>query len=77
MWGNFILSADKSKQYFVLLASMNLGSTAVIIGGAVAGVVVLGIVVYCCCCRKGKNEEPAEGYVPYSILEASALLTTI
>ncbi|XP_074551436.1 V-set and immunoglobulin domain-containing protein 2-like [Halichoeres trimaculatus] len=58
---NRIGSASCNLTLSVQPGSMNLGSTAIIIGAAVAGVVVLGIVVYCCCCRKGKNEEPAEG----------------
>ncbi|KAM8856193.1 uncharacterized protein AB9W97_020659 [Spinachia spinachia] len=42
--------------------SMNVGSTAAIVGGVLAGVVILGILIYCCCCKKkDKNEQYAEG----------------
>ncbi|KAL7405862.1 hypothetical protein ABVT39_008946 [Epinephelus coioides] len=37
--------------------SMNIGSTAGIIGGVVAALIVLIIIIYCCCCRKKKKEE--------------------
>ncbi|XP_060909362.1 cell surface A33 antigen-like [Labrus mixtus] len=45
----------------VMPGSMNVGSTAAIIGGVIAGLLVLAIVVFCCCRRKGKNEEQEEG----------------
>ncbi|XP_037345410.2 cell surface A33 antigen-like [Pungitius pungitius] len=42
--------------------SMNVGSTAAIVGGVLAGVVILGILIYCCCCKKkGNKEQYAEG----------------
>ncbi|TNN42496.1 Cell surface A33 antigen [Liparis tanakae] len=41
-------------------ASMNIGSTAGTISGAVAALVALIIVIYCCCCRKKKEEEEEE-----------------
>ncbi|XP_047435696.1 cell surface A33 antigen-like [Mugil cephalus] len=48
----------------VMPPSMNIGSTAGIIGGAVAVLIILIIVIYCCCCRKkNKEEEYAMGNV--------------
>ncbi|TNN60894.1 Cell surface A33 antigen [Liparis tanakae] len=42
--------------------SMNVGSTAAIVGGVLAGVVFLGIVIFCCCKKKkGKKDKYAEG----------------
>ncbi|KAK5874185.1 hypothetical protein PBY51_019157 [Eleginops maclovinus] len=41
----------------VMPPSMNIGSTAGIIGGVVALLIALIIVIYCCCCRKKKEEE--------------------
>ncbi|CAJ1079619.1 V-set and immunoglobulin domain-containing protein 1 [Xyrichtys novacula] len=58
---NRIGSASCNLTLSVLPGSMNIGSTAVIIGGVLAGVVVLGIVIFCCCRKKGKNDENAEG----------------
>uniref|UniRef100_H3D8Q8 Ig-like domain-containing protein n=1 Tax=Tetraodon nigroviridis TaxID=99883 RepID=H3D8Q8_TETNG len=44
----------------VLPASMNIASTAGIIGGVLAGIVVLAIIIYCCR-RKAKRPKDAEG----------------
>ncbi|KAM9709668.1 uncharacterized protein ACNS7B_023884 [Menidia menidia] len=44
----------------VMPSSMNMGSTAGIIGGVIAGLLVLGIVIFFCCRRKGKKEYYAE-----------------
>ena len=38
-------------------ASMNIGSTAGIIGGVVAGLIALIVIIYCCCCRKKKKDD--------------------
>lgn len=43
------------------LASMQFGSTAIIIIGVLAGVIIIGVVIFCCCRKKGKKEENAEG----------------
>ncbi|XP_063067662.1 glycoprotein A33 (transmembrane), paralog a [Engraulis encrasicolus] len=48
----------------VMPPSMNIGSTAGIIGGACAALLILIIVIYCCCCRKKKGEEEYEMGVP-------------
>ena len=42
---------------FLSAASMNIGSTAGIIGGVVAALILLIVVIYCCCCRKKNKEE--------------------
>ncbi|XP_076119808.1 uncharacterized protein gpa33b [Alosa pseudoharengus] len=52
---NKIRSVSYNMTLSVMPPSMNIGSTAGIIGGCAAGLVVLLIVVYCCCCRKKKN----------------------
>ncbi|XP_036400625.1 glycoprotein A33 (transmembrane), paralog a [Megalops cyprinoides] len=49
----------------VMPPSMNIGSTAGIIGGSVAALLVLLIVIYCCCCRK--KEQPEEYGVPEEV----------
>ncbi|XP_065815752.1 cell surface A33 antigen-like [Labrus bergylta] len=41
----------------VMPPSMNIGSTAGIIGGVVAALIALIIIIYCCCCRKKEEEE--------------------
>uniref|UniRef100_A0A3Q3GK08 Ig-like domain-containing protein n=1 Tax=Labrus bergylta TaxID=56723 RepID=A0A3Q3GK08_9LABR len=41
----------------VMPPSMNIGSTAGIIGGVVAALIALIIIIYCCCCRKKKGDE--------------------
>ncbi|CAB1327492.1 unnamed protein product [Coregonus sp. 'balchen'] len=54
----FNLTMESSGYY---VSSMNMGSTAGIIGGVVVGALVLLIIlIYCCCCRK--KEEKAEEY---------------
>ncbi|CAK6970791.1 cell surface A33 antigen-like [Scomber scombrus] len=60
---NKIRSATCNLTLAVMPPSMNIGSTAGIIGGVVAGLIVLIIVIYCCCCRKKKEkgEEYAMG----------------
>ncbi|XP_048095482.1 cell surface A33 antigen-like [Alosa alosa] len=52
---NKIRSVSYNMTLSVMPPSMNIGSTAGIIGGCAAGLLVLLIVVYCCCCRKKKN----------------------
>ncbi|KAK5915563.1 hypothetical protein CesoFtcFv8_001143 [Champsocephalus esox] len=54
---NKIRSATCNITLTVMPPSMNIGSTAGIIGGVVALLIVLIIVIYCCCCRKKKKEE--------------------
>nr|XP_046247699.1 cell surface A33 antigen-like [Scatophagus argus] len=54
---NKIRSATCNITLSVMPPSMNIGSTAGIIGGVVAALIVLVIVIYCCCCRKKKQEE--------------------
>ncbi|XP_038576873.1 V-set and immunoglobulin domain-containing protein 2 [Micropterus salmoides] len=58
---NRIGSASCNITLAVMPGSMNVGSTAAIIGGVLAGVVVLGILIFCCCCKKDKKEKYAEG----------------
>ncbi|XP_041647153.1 cell surface A33 antigen-like [Cheilinus undulatus] len=41
----------------VMPPSMNIGSTALIIGLVVLGLIILIVVIYCCCCRKKKEKE--------------------
>uniref|UniRef100_A0A671WZ22 Ig-like domain-containing protein n=1 Tax=Sparus aurata TaxID=8175 RepID=A0A671WZ22_SPAAU len=54
---NKIRSATCNLTLSVMPPSMNVGSTAGIIGGVVAALIVLIVVIYCCCCRKKKKEE--------------------
>ncbi|KAL1021770.1 hypothetical protein UPYG_G00017740 [Umbra pygmaea] len=54
---NKIRSASYNMTLVVLPPSMNIASTAGIIGAVVAAILVLIIIIYCCCCRK-KKEEP-------------------
>ncbi|XP_068173294.1 cell surface A33 antigen-like [Antennarius striatus] len=54
---NKIRSATCNLTLSVMPPSMNIGSTAGIIGGVVAALIVLVIVIYCCCCRKKKQQE--------------------
>ncbi|TMS13429.1 Cell surface A33 antigen [Larimichthys crocea] len=54
---NKIRSASCNITLAVMPPSMNIGSTAGIIGGVVAALIVLIIVIYCCCCRKKKQDE--------------------
>ncbi|XP_029904454.1 cell surface A33 antigen-like [Myripristis murdjan] len=56
---NKIRSATCNITVTVMPPSMNIGSTAGIIGGVVAALIVLIIIIYCCCCRKkgDKDEE--------------------
>ncbi|XP_042349133.1 cell surface A33 antigen-like [Plectropomus leopardus] len=59
---NKIRSATCNVTLAVMPPSMNIGSTAGIIGGVVAALIVLIIIIYCCCCRKKeKKEEYAMG----------------
>ncbi|KAG5851600.1 hypothetical protein ANANG_G00053370 [Anguilla anguilla] len=51
------LCPASSELFFASAASMNIGSTAGIIGGCVAALLLLAIIVYCCCCRKKKDED--------------------
>ncbi|XP_054901207.1 cell surface A33 antigen-like [Poeciliopsis prolifica] len=53
---NKIRSASCNLTVSVLPPSMNIGSTAAIIGAVAIGLVLLIIIIYCCCCRK-KNED--------------------
>ncbi|XP_041729996.2 cell surface A33 antigen [Coregonus clupeaformis] len=58
---NKIRSTKCNLTLSVMPPSMNMGSTAGIIGGVVVGALVLLIIlIYCCCCRK--KEEKAEEY---------------
>ncbi|KAG7234640.1 hypothetical protein INR49_004165 [Caranx melampygus] len=54
---NKIRSATCNVTLSVMPPSMNIGSTAGIIGGVVAALIVLIIIIYCCCCRKKNKEE--------------------
>ncbi|TNN52105.1 Cell surface A33 antigen [Liparis tanakae] len=54
---NKIRSATCNITLSVMPPSMNIGSTAGIIAGAVAALIALIIVIYCCCCRKKKEEK--------------------
>uniref|UniRef100_A0A3Q3X0X5 Ig-like domain-containing protein n=1 Tax=Mola mola TaxID=94237 RepID=A0A3Q3X0X5_MOLML len=56
---NKIRSASCNITLSVMPPSMNIGSTAGIIGGVVAALLILIILIYCCCCRK-KNKEKEE-----------------
>ncbi|KAJ8283085.1 hypothetical protein COCON_G00056040 [Conger conger] len=58
---NKIRSASCNMTLTVMPPSMNIGSTAGIIGGCVAGLLVLVIVIYCCCKKKKKEEDYAMG----------------
>ncbi|XP_026151573.1 cell surface A33 antigen-like [Mastacembelus armatus] len=58
---NQIGSASCNLTLAVMPNSMNIGSTAAIIGAVVAGLLVLGIVICCCCRKKGKKDIYAEG----------------
>ncbi|XP_036966774.1 cell surface A33 antigen-like [Acanthopagrus latus] len=58
---NQIGSASCNLTLSVMPGSMNIGSTAAILGGILAGVVALGIIIYCCCCKKGKKDKNPEG----------------
>ncbi|KAM9765770.1 cell surface A33 antigen-like [Menidia menidia] len=62
---NKIRSAQCNITLSVMPPSMNIGSTAGIIGGVVAALIVLIVIIYCCCCRKKKEgeEEYAMGKV--------------
>uniref|UniRef100_A0A3Q3EET7 Glycoprotein A33 n=1 Tax=Kryptolebias marmoratus TaxID=37003 RepID=A0A3Q3EET7_KRYMA len=57
---NEIDSASCNFTLAVMPGSMNLGSTAGIIGGVLAGLVVLGIIIFCCCRRKNKDKHPED-----------------
>ncbi|XP_031162234.1 cell surface A33 antigen-like isoform X2 [Sander lucioperca] len=50
-------SASYNFTLAVMPPSMNVASTAGIIGGVIAALIVLIIVIYCCCCRKKKKDE--------------------
>ncbi|KAM7014892.1 LOW QUALITY PROTEIN: cell surface A33 antigen-like [Tautogolabrus adspersus] len=54
---NKIRSATCNITVAVMPPSMNIGSTAGIIGGVVAALIALIIIIYCCCCKKKKKEE--------------------
>ncbi|CAJ1049476.1 cell surface A33 antigen-like [Xyrichtys novacula] len=54
---NKIRSATCNITLAVMPPSMNIGSTAGIIGGVVAALIVLIVIIYCCCCRKKKKDE--------------------
>ncbi|XP_032357630.1 glycoprotein A33 (transmembrane), paralog a isoform X1 [Etheostoma spectabile] len=54
---NKIGSASCNLTLAVMPPSMNIASTAGIIGGVIAALIVLIIVIYCCCCRKKKKDE--------------------
>uniref|UniRef100_A0A3B5AGY4 Ig-like domain-containing protein n=1 Tax=Stegastes partitus TaxID=144197 RepID=A0A3B5AGY4_9TELE len=61
---NKIRSASCNVTLTVMPPSMNIGSTAGIIAGAVAALLILGIIIYCCCCRKKNKEEEYAMGVP-------------
>ncbi|KAM6943495.1 cell surface A33 antigen-like [Xenentodon cancila] len=54
---NKIRSASCNLTLSVMPPSMNIGSTAGIIGGVVAALILLIIIIYCCCCKKKKQNE--------------------
>ncbi|XP_045888789.1 glycoprotein A33 (transmembrane), paralog a [Micropterus dolomieu] len=54
---NKIRSATCNITLTVMPPSMNIGSTAGIIGAVAAVLIVLVIIIYCCCCRKKNKEE--------------------
>ncbi|XP_034732702.1 cell surface A33 antigen-like isoform X2 [Etheostoma cragini] len=54
---NKIGSASCNLTLAVMPPSMNIASTAGIIGGVIAALIVLIIVIYCCCCRKKEKDE--------------------
>ncbi|XP_037399096.1 glycoprotein A33 (transmembrane), paralog a isoform X2 [Pygocentrus nattereri] len=57
---NKIRSATCNLTLAVMPPSMNIASTAGIIGGVVAVIAILAVVICCCCCRK--NKDNAEEY---------------
>ncbi|XP_037542459.1 cell surface A33 antigen [Nematolebias whitei] len=57
---NEIDSASCNFTLAVMPGSMNLGSTARIIGGVLAGLVVLGVIIFCCCRKRSKKDIQAE-----------------
>ncbi|XP_043955272.1 cell surface A33 antigen-like [Gambusia affinis] len=57
---NKIRSASCNLTLSVLPPSMNIGSTAGIIGGVIAALLILIIIIYCCCCRK--KDDNKENY---------------
>ncbi|XP_062312200.1 cell surface A33 antigen [Osmerus eperlanus] len=57
---NKIRAASSNFTLTVLPPSMNIGSTAGIVGGVLAGVLVLGLVFYCIYKRKNKQKENVE-----------------
>nr|XP_046260874.1 cell surface A33 antigen-like [Scatophagus argus]XP_046260875.1 cell surface A33 antigen-like [Scatophagus argus] len=58
---NRIGSATCNMTLAVMPGSMNIGSTAAIVGGVLAALVLGGIIIFCCCRKKGKNDKYAEG----------------
>ncbi|XP_051260908.1 cell surface A33 antigen-like [Dicentrarchus labrax] len=58
---NEVGSASCNLTLAVMPPSMNIGSTAGIIGGVLAGFVFLGILIFCCCRKKGNKDKNAEG----------------
>uniref|UniRef100_A0A8C4I2T8 Glycoprotein A33 n=1 Tax=Dicentrarchus labrax TaxID=13489 RepID=A0A8C4I2T8_DICLA len=65
---NEVGSASCNLTLAVMPPSMNIGSTAGIIGGVLAGFVFLGILIFCCCRKKGNKDKNAEGYVWYMFM---------
>nr|XP_020465113.1 cell surface A33 antigen isoform X2 [Monopterus albus] len=58
---NQIGSSSCNLTLAVMPPSMNIGSSAAIIGGVIAGLLVLGIIIFCCCRKKNKKNKYAEG----------------
>ncbi|XP_041838581.1 cell surface A33 antigen-like [Melanotaenia boesemani] len=54
---NKIGSAFCNVTMTVMPPSMQIGSTAGIIGGVLAFLIILVVIICCCCCRKKKNKE--------------------
>ncbi|XP_070832640.1 cell surface A33 antigen-like [Chaetodon trifascialis] len=68
---NRIGSASCNLTLAVVPASMNIGSTPIIIGVVVACVAVLGIIGFCCWWKRNKKNKNAEGYV-YVVFDRDA-----
>ncbi|KAM9342278.1 uncharacterized protein KZ484_014919 [Pholidichthys leucotaenia] len=59
---NRIDSAKCNVTLSVMPSSMNIGSTAIIIGAVLAGVAVVGILIFCLCRRRNQKKKNAERY---------------
>ncbi|XP_053197103.1 cell surface A33 antigen-like [Scomber japonicus] len=58
---NEVASTSCNLTLAVVPASMNIGSTAGIIGGVLAGLLCLVLLIFCCCRKKDQKEQNAEG----------------